>query len=266
MDDMSYLRDSWSQLDFFIVNASIVDMSLSGYDIGVVKIMRMLRVLRPLRVIAHNPEMKMVVNALIDSVAHIVNVLIVIAVVYLIFAIIGVNLYGGKFFYCSIEPFKYHTMPECEYASGLWKRYDHNYDNAGWAMLTLYVVSSLEGWPDVMVQTIDTTSENMGPLKEYNRNMYWYYVLFIFIGSFFFLNFFIGVLFLQFNKAQKREEKGYTAKDIGWKDIQKLILAAEPDYETTNVPKNPVLKTFHDLVSSPNFEKFIMLCIVLNIV
>lgn len=163
MDEMSYLRDSWSQLDFFIVNASIVDMSLSGYDIGVVKIMRMLRVLRPLRVIAHNPEMKMVVNALIDSVAHIVNVLIVIAVVYLIFAIIGVNLYGGKFFYCSIEPFKYHTMQECEYASGLWAVYDHNFDNAGWAMLTLYVVSSLEGWPDIMVQTIDTTEENLGP-------------------------------------------------------------------------------------------------------
>jgi hypothetical protein len=132
-------------------------MSLSGYDIGVVKIMRMLRVLRPLRVIAHNPEMKMVVNALMDSIPHILNVLLVIAVVYLIFAIIGVNLYGGKFFYCSIEPFKYHTMPECEYNSGKWKTYDHNYDNAGNAMITLYVVSSLEGWPDIMIQTIDST-------------------------------------------------------------------------------------------------------------
>lgn len=176
-------------------------MSLSGYDIGVVKIMRMLRVLRPLRVIAHNPEMKMVVNALIDSVAHIVNVLIVIAVVYLIFAIIGVNLYGGKFFYCSIEPFKYHTAPECEYASGTWRRYDHNYDHAGKAMLTLYVVSSLEGWPDIMVQTIDSTDADVGPVKENGTYMYIYYILFIFIGSFFFLNFFIGVLFLKFNEA-----------------------------------------------------------------
>jgi len=77
--------------------SSIVDMALSGYDLAAVKIMRMLRVLRPLRVIAHNPEMKLIVNALIDSVGHIMNVLLVIAIVYLIFAIIGVNLYGGKF-------------------------------------------------------------------------------------------------------------------------------------------------------------------------
>mgnify|MGYP006089370477 FL=1 len=28
MDEGSYLRDSWNQLDFFIVMASIVDMSL----------------------------------------------------------------------------------------------------------------------------------------------------------------------------------------------------------------------------------------------
>lgn len=201
MDEMSYLRDSWSQLDFFIVNASIIDMSLSGYDIGVVKIMRMLRVLRPLRVIAHNPEMKMVVNALINSVGHIVNVLIVIAVVYLIFAIIGVNLFGGKFFYCSIDPFLLHTMPECEYNGGKWSVYDHNFDDAGKAMITLYVVSSLEGWPDIMIQTIDTAGEDIGPLKENNVGLYWFYIIFIFIGSFFFLNFFIGVLFLKFNEA-----------------------------------------------------------------
>lgn len=103
MDNFSYLRDIWNQLDFFIVWASIADMSLSGYDLAVVKIFRMLRVLRPLRVINHNPEMKMIVGALIESMGHIANVLIVVAVVYLIFAIIGVNLYGGKFQHCSIE-------------------------------------------------------------------------------------------------------------------------------------------------------------------
>jgi len=49
--------------------------------------------------------------------------------------------------------------------------------------------------------------------------MYWYYILFIFIGSFFFLNFFIGVLFLKFTQAQKEDRKGFTDKDLGWMDI-----------------------------------------------
>jgi hypothetical protein len=133
-------------------------------------------------------------------------------------------------------------------------------------METLYVVSSLEGWPDVMIQTIDMVDFDKGPLKEYSTGFYWYYIIFIFIGSFFFLNFFIGVLFLKFNQAQKEDRKGFTDKDLGWMDIQKLILTTEPDYETTNVPQNKYIKEFHDLVTSPQFEKFIMTCIVLNIV
>jgi hypothetical protein len=60
----------------------------------------------------------MIINALLDSVGSIMNVLIVIAVVYLIFAIIGVNLFKGKFYYCSIDIFKIHTAQECEMNSG----------------------------------------------------------------------------------------------------------------------------------------------------
>lgn len=46
-----------------------------------------------------------------------------------------------------------------------------------------------------------------------------------------------------------------------------MILTAEPEYETTNVPKpsQKLRRKFHDLVSSSPFEKFIMSCIILNI-
>jgi hypothetical protein len=46
-----------------------------------------------------------------------------------------------------------------------------------------------------------------------------YFVAFILIGSFFLLNFFIGVLFLKFNQAQKEEQKGLTQRDMSWMDI-----------------------------------------------
>ena len=84
-------------------------MSLSAYKIGFVKIMRALRVLRPLRMIAHNPELKMIINALLDSMGSITNVLFVIGIVYLIFAIIGVNLLQSKFYYCTVDMYKLHT-------------------------------------------------------------------------------------------------------------------------------------------------------------
>jgi len=57
----------------------------------------MLRALRPLRFLTHNIELKLIVNALIGSLGGIFNVLIVVAVVFLIYAIFGVSLYSGKF-------------------------------------------------------------------------------------------------------------------------------------------------------------------------
>lgn len=109
MDSGSYLRESWNRLDFFIVITSIIDMSLTGADLGIIKIFRMLRVLRPLRFINHNVNLKMVVVALLDSMSSIFNVVIVIAVVYLIFAILGVSFFGGKLQYCSIDMYKVQT-------------------------------------------------------------------------------------------------------------------------------------------------------------
>jgi hypothetical protein len=104
MDDGSYMRESWNQLDFFIVMTSLVDMSLAGsVDVGVLKILRMLRILRPLRVISHNQSMKMIVSALFDSVGAIFNVVIVMVMVWLMFAILAINLLSGKSFYCSID-------------------------------------------------------------------------------------------------------------------------------------------------------------------
>jgi hypothetical protein len=73
------------------------------------------------------------------------------------------------------------------------------------AMNTLFIVSSLEGWPDIMLQAVDSTAINMGPREEASVINSLYFVIFIMIGSFFFLNFFIGVLFLKYNQAQKEE-------------------------------------------------------------
>jgi len=72
-------------------------MYFSDLDIPAIKILRLLRTLRPLRVISHNVALKMIVIALFDSLGGIFNVMVVVFMVWLIFAIMGVNNYGGKF-------------------------------------------------------------------------------------------------------------------------------------------------------------------------
>lgn len=68
-------------------------------------------------------------------------------------------------------------------------------------MMSLYVIASLEGWPDIMYQAIDSSEVDKGPILNNNPVTALYFVLFILIGSFFFMNFFIGVLFLNFKAA-----------------------------------------------------------------
>ena len=81
----------------------------------------MLRTLRPLRFISHNVAMRLIVGALIESVGSIFNVLIVVAVVYLIFAIVGVSFFGGGFWYCSIDKYTLHNPKQCLSAGGDWE-------------------------------------------------------------------------------------------------------------------------------------------------
>ena len=93
MDKGSYLRETWNFLDFFIAITSIIDAALTDFEIPLIKVLRMLRTLRPLRFISHNSAMKTIVTALLSSLGGIVNVAIVVMAVWLMFAILAVNLY-----------------------------------------------------------------------------------------------------------------------------------------------------------------------------
>ena len=131
MDEGSYLRDSWNGLDFFIVVTSIVDMILTNTDIPALKVLRMLRMIRPLRVISHNPQLRMIVAALFESVGSIINVSFVVMIIWLMFAIYGMNTYMGMFFYCSEDMYKYNTKWVCEKAGGEWLKWSANFDDIG---------------------------------------------------------------------------------------------------------------------------------------
>ena len=104
-DKGSYLRESWNMLDFFIVVTSMIDLSLSNDNLQIIRILRMLRTLRPLRFISHNSAMQVIVQALFRSIWAIINVSVVVLVVWLMFAILGLSFFKGKFFYCTLETY-----------------------------------------------------------------------------------------------------------------------------------------------------------------
>ena len=69
-----------------------------------------------------------------------------------------------------------------------------------------------------------------------------FFILFILVGSFFFLNFVIGILFLEFTHAKKQEEKGYTKHMLTWIEIQSLIISAKCDHDVVNKPADGTVR------------------------
>ena len=100
-EETTYLRDGWNQLDFIIVVFSILELILSGSGLLFIKILRLMRVLRPLRFISRNYNMKTVVTALLESFRGIANVVVVITLCWVMIAILGINLVQEKMGYCN---------------------------------------------------------------------------------------------------------------------------------------------------------------------
>lgn len=102
-----YIKSTWNTLDFFVVMSSLLELLMplvtggSGADsLKSLKALRALRALRPLRMVSKNEGMKLVVGALMTSIPSMTNVLLVCLLLLLILAIVGVNLFKGKFFTC----------------------------------------------------------------------------------------------------------------------------------------------------------------------
>uniref|UniRef100_A0A3B3Y2T0 Sodium channel protein n=1 Tax=Poecilia mexicana TaxID=48701 RepID=A0A3B3Y2T0_9TELE len=264
---VKYFTNAWCWLDFFIVDVSIVSLianALGFSDLGPIKSLRTLRALRPLRALSRFEGMRVVVNALVGAIPSIMNVLLVCLIFWLIFSIMGVNLFAGKYYYCFNETAEENFLPDdvnnktqcfelinSNHTEVRWKNVKINFDNVGAGYLALLQV----GW--TLYQ----------PVYEDNLYMYIYFVIFIIFGSFFTLNLFIGVIIDNFNQQKKKirtdifmteeQKKYYNAmKKLGSKKPQKPIPR----------PQNQIQGMVFDFVTQQVFDISIMILICLNMV
>ncbi|XP_068599020.1 sodium channel protein type 8 subunit alpha-like [Brachionichthys hirsutus] len=281
---VKYFTNAWCWLDFFIVDVSIVTLVANalGYsDLGPIKSLRTLRALRPLRALSRFEGMRVVVNALVGAIPSIMNVLLVCLIFWLIFSIMGVNLFAGKYYYCyngtSEEMFSAHevnnksdcmSLINANYSEVRWKNVKVNFDNVGVGYLALLQVATFKGWMDIMYAAVDSRKVGLQPIYEINIYMYIYFVIFIIFGSFFTLNLFIGVIIDNFNQQKKKfggqdifmteeQKKYYNAmKKLGSKKPQKPIPR----------PQNSIQGMVFDFVTQQVFDISIMILICLNMV
>ncbi|XP_063432636.1 sodium channel protein 1 brain-like isoform X1 [Mytilus trossulus] len=275
----AYFSSFWTILDFLIVViswASFAAAAAGAADISAFRSLRTLRALRPLRAISRWQGMKIVVNALMLSIPSIINVIIVCLVFWLIFSIMGVQFFAGKFFKCvdndgeKFDPLVIANKSHCISSGYNWTNSKINFDHVGQGFLSLFQVATFEGWMELMEDAVDATQVDIQPKFESNIWYYLFFVAFIVFGSFFTLNLIISVIIDNFNELKKQYEghvldmfltttqRNYmnTLKKLGNKKPQKTIKR----------PKNTMQGVFYDVAVSTKFDLCIVVVIFMNMI
>ncbi|XP_035995934.1 voltage-dependent N-type calcium channel subunit alpha-1B isoform X4 [Fundulus heteroclitus] len=278
----SYFRDLWNILDFIVVSGALVAFACSslmggtkGKDINTIKSLRVLRVLRPLKTIKRLPKLKAVFDCVVNSLKNVLNILIVYILFMFIFAVIAVQLFKGKFFYCTDESkglekdcrgqFLEYDREEVTAQPREWKKYEFHYDNVLWAFLTLFTVSTGEGWPLVLKHSVDATYEDQGPSPGYRMETSIFYVVYFVVFPFFFVNIFVALIIITF---QEQGDKAMSECSLEKNERACIDFAINARPLTRYMPENKQsfqYKMWKFVVSSP-FEYAIMTLIALNTV
>lgn len=167
-----FFRDPWNVFDFIIVAVCLIPAGDTHY----VAVLRILRVLRVLRMVTFFPDLRLIVGALLRSIPSMGFVMLLIAILFYVYAIIGVFLFGQA------DPVHFGDL--------------HH------AIVTLFQVLTLEGWAEIMDFHL------YGEVAEGGRRIvalwpFIYFASFILIGAMIIMNLFIGIIMNSMEKTKK---------------------------------------------------------------
>ena len=144
---------------------------------------RLVRIFRVLRMISIIPELRTLINSLLKALPQMGYVVLLMFIIFYIYAAVGSYLFADS------NPF-------------LW-------DNIATSMLTLFRVMTFEDWTDIQYETMEVYGWS------------WiYYMTFIFLTAFAFLNMVIGIVINVMDKEGRKVELGQEneAQELGDKE------------------------------------------------
>ncbi|KAI4897855.1 hypothetical protein NFI96_027596, partial [Prochilodus magdalenae] len=189
--------------------------------------LRAVRVLRPLKLVSGIPSLQVVLKSIMKAMIPLLQIGVLLFVAILMFAIIGLEFYSGKFHktcyddatgtlrvralhagYCSDifdeqpcgDELPARVCPEGTRCNDSWIGPNYGitqFDNILFAVLTVFQCITMEGWTDMLYYSNDALGSAWNWL---------YFVPLIIIGSFFMLNLVLGVLSGEFAKERERVE------------------------------------------------------------
>jgi voltage-gated sodium channel len=167
----NFFSNPWNVFDFVIVAICLIPAG----DTHFFAAFRILRVLRILRMITFLPKLRLLIGALVKSIPSMGYIIMLIAILFYIYAIVGVMLFG------SADPMHFGDL--------------HH------TLVTLFKVLTLEGWTDIMNPLIFSSASDAN-MKIVSFWPFLYFASFILIGAMIIMNLFIGVIMNSMQESQ----------------------------------------------------------------
>ncbi|CAG9575549.1 unnamed protein product [Danaus chrysippus] len=250
-----YFESSFNRFDCVVISGSIFEVvwsEVKGGSFGL-SVLRALRLLRIFKVTKYWSSLRNLVISLLNSMRSIISLLFLLFLFILIFALLGMQLFGGQFnFEEGTPPTNFNTFPI--------------------ALLTVFQILTGEDWNEVMYYGI----QSQGGIQ---RGMLYslYFIILVLFGNYTLLNVFLAIAVDNLANAQEltaaEEEQGEENKEASKKKEAKKDEEEIPDgpkpmlpYSSMFVlsPTNPIRRGAHWIVNLRYFDFFIMVVICMS--
>ena len=276
-EDTAFLRGGWNRLDFAIVVVSWVDYLASALEIKFLRTLRLLRALRALRMFNRIPGLRVLIDSLLESVKALSATFTVTVIIFVSYAILGVTAFKGRFHRCTdgvgvsgIDTCVGTYVQGGTLQSNMWVRPHNNFDNVANGMFTLFTVSTSNDWIITAHLAVDAPRfPGQQPIPE---NAPWrivYFMVFIMLVNFFFLNLFVGVIYGKYVDFASVGMTELSKDQRHWLGILGQLAFARPQKDVGLMVKAKIgggglqAKAF-DVVEQKLFDHFIVGCIIAN--
>ncbi|CAH0600743.1 unnamed protein product [Chrysodeixis includens] len=255
-----YFESSFNRFDCVVISGSIFEVvwsEVKGGSFGL-SVLRALRLLRIFKVTKYWSSLRNLVISLLNSMRSIISLLFLLFLFILIFALLGMQLFGGQFnFEDGTPPTNFNTFPI--------------------ALLTVFQILTGEDWNEVMYDGI----QSQGGIQ---RGMIYslYFVILVLFGNYTLLNVFLAIAVDNLANAQEltaaEEEQVEEDKEKQLQNKKKEEAKKEDEEEIPDGPKpmlpyssmfilsptNPIRRGAHWVVNLRYFDFFIMVVICMS--
>ena len=279
--EYSYLRYEYNFFDFtslvlsilYIVATSKSTLKLSSItdeskSTQIFRVIKLLRLLRITKLFELSKSLQAALAAFYESVKQMLKIIFIGSLFILMFTIIGINYFRGRFARCNFnrvpDLYMYNitTKWDCMDYGGDWVNPYPNLDNVKTGFILFFEMMTTEQWTSYMYMAMDATEINKQPIRDHSYRWCLFFVLYMVFAYFFLLNLAIAILSDNFNKEKEKIENNHFKLPIQNEFLKIFKSLFKVEIPKKRIKDDKITKILINILDSIYFDVVITLCVI----